>query len=94
MYNTQNEPRVIFVYARDKEDVPGIFMELSLRVHDHLSNPEHACLFAADLKHAYLTIPLHPQDRHCFAFTISSIGELQPTRKQQGSKSAGFTMNE
>ena len=51
-------------------------------------------LFAADIKHAYHTIPLHEYDRHFFAFTISGIGQLQPIRMQQGSQSAGFTMTE
>ena len=69
-------------------------MELTYKVHDSLSDPRHGYLFAADLKHAYLTIPLHLDDRHYFAFTISSIGQCQPTRMQQGSKSAGFTLME
>ncbi len=46
---------------------------------------ELACLFVANLKHAYYTIPLHLEDRHYFAFTISGIGQLQHTRMQQGS---------
>ena len=90
----QDEPRITFDYSRVKEDLPGTYMELSSKVHDNLADPRHKCLFAADLKHAYLTIPLHPDDRHYFAFTISGIGQLQPTRMQQGSKSAGFTMTE
>ena len=90
----QDEPRVTFDYSRVNEDLPGTFMELSSKVHDNLSDPRHACLFAADLKHAYHTIPLHKDDRHYFAFTISGIGQLQPTRMQQGSQSAGFTMTE
>ena len=47
-YNTQAEPRVTFDHSRVKEDLPGTFMELSSRVHDHLSNPKHGFLFAAD----------------------------------------------
>ena len=90
----EDEPRVTFDYSRVHEDLPGTYLELSSKVHDNLSNPRHKCLFAADLKHAYLTIPLHPADRHYFAFTISGIGQVQPTRMQQGSKSAGFTMTE
>lgn len=90
----EDEPRVTFDYSRVNEDLPGSHMELSSKVHDNLSDPRHRCLFAADLKHAYLTIPLHPDDRHFFSFTISGIGQVQPTRMQQGSKSAGFTMNE
>ena len=38
----------------------GAHVKLSSEIHDHLSNPHHAYLFMADLKHAYLTIPLHP----------------------------------
>ena len=60
MHNTQNEPRVTFVYLRVKEDLTGTFMELSPTVHNQLSNPKDACLFEADLKYAYLTIPLYP----------------------------------
>ena len=67
---------------------------MSSKVHDNLSDPRHRCFFAADLKHAYLTIPLHPEDRHFFAFTISGIRQVLPTRVHQGSKSAGFTMTE
>lgn len=89
-----DEPRMTFDYSRVTELLPGAHMELSSKVHDHLSNPRHGCLFTADLKHAYLTIPLHPDDRHYFAFTISGIGQCQPCRMQQGSKSAGFTMTE
>ena len=89
-----DEPRMTFDYSRVTELLPGTHMELSSKVHDHLANPRHGCLFSADLKHAYLTIPLHPDDRHYFAFTISGIGQIQPTRMQQGSQSAGFTMTE
>lgn len=89
-----DEPRMTFDYSRVDELLPGSFLEMSSKVHDHLSNPQHGCLFSADLKHAYLTIPLHRDDRHYFAFTISGIGQCQPTRMQQGSKSAGFTMTE
>ena len=90
----EDEPRVTFDYSRVTEDLPGTYMELSSKVHDNLSDPRHHVLFAADLKHAYLTIPLHPEDRHYFAFTISGIGQVQPTRMQQGSQSAPFTMIE
>ena len=90
----EDEPRVTFDYSRVTEELPGTYMELSSKVHDNLADPRHRFLFAADLKHAYLTIPLHPEDRHYFAFTISGIGQVQPTRMQQGSQSAPFTMIE
>ena len=90
----EDEPRIIFDYSRVTEDLPGSHLELSSKVHDNLADPRHKCLFAADLKHAYLTIPLHPEDRQYFTFTISGIRQVQPTRMQQGSQSAGFTMTE
>ena len=81
----EDEPRVTFNYSRVTKDLPGTYMELSSKVHDNLSDLRHHFLIAADLKYAYLTIPLHPSDRHYFAFTISGIGQVQPTRMQQGS---------
>jgi hypothetical protein len=90
----EDEPRITFDYSRVTEVLPGSYLELSSKVHDNLSDPRHRCFFAADLKHAYFTIPLHPDDRKYFAFTISGLGQLQPTRMMQGSQSAGFTMTE
>jgi len=90
----EDEPRMTFDYSRVYEILPGSHLELSSKVHDHLSNPRNRSLFQADLKHAYLTVPLHRDDRHKFAFTISGIGQCQPTRMRQGSQSAGFTMTE
>ena len=71
-----DEPRMTFDYPRVKELLPGKHLELSSKVHDYLSNLCHACLFSADLKHSYLTIPVHPDDRHYFPFTISGIGQV------------------
>jgi hypothetical protein len=47
-----------------------------------------------DLKHAYFSIELDPECRHLFAFYVSGIGQLQPTRMPQGSGSSGFTITE
>ena len=76
------------------ELLPGSHLDWSSKVHDHSRNPHNGCFFSAVLKYAYLTVPLHPEDRHYFAFTISGIGQIQPPRMQQGSQSAGFTMTE
>lgn len=89
-----DEPRFIFAYYIVHEQLPGVHMELSSRVHDSLSDPRHGCFFSADLKHAYFGISLHPDDRHIFALKIQGIGQLQPTRMPQGSKSTGLTVNE
>ena len=77
-----------------QEDLPGVDMELSARVHDSLSDLRHGNLFSADLKHAYSSISLHPDNRHIFAFTIQGLGQLQPTRMPQGAKLARFNINE
>ena len=80
-----------FDYSRVTEELPGTYMELSSKVHDNLADLRHRFLFAADLKYAFLTMLLYPEDRHYFAFTMSGIGRVQPTRLQQGSQSAPFT---
>lgn len=67
----EDEPRMAINYAGVPEILPGSYQELSARVHDHLSDPRHKVLFAADLKHAYLSICIHPEDRHYFAFTVA-----------------------
>ena len=77
-----DEPRMIFDYSRVRELLPGSHMELSSKVHDHLTSPRYSCLFTTDLKHAYLIILLHPDDRYYFAFTISGIGQCQLCRMQ------------
>ena len=68
-----DEPRMKFDYSRVTELIPGAHLELSPKVHDHLWNLSHGCLLSADLKHACLTIPLHPNDRHYSTFLISGI---------------------
>ena len=57
-----------------------VHVNFSSKVHDNLSDPRHGCLFSTDLKHAHFWIPMHPEDRVFFAFTIPGIGQLQPTR--------------
>lgn len=89
-----DEPRLTFDYSKVKEDMPGSYLELMSKVHDYLSDPRHKTFFQADIKHGYFSVVLHPDDRHLFAFTIPGIGQLQPTRMPQGSRSAGFTMSE
>jgi hypothetical protein len=42
----------------------------------------------------YWSISIHPADRYFFVFFVDRIGQLQPTRMPQGSKSAPFSMNE
>jgi hypothetical protein len=44
-----------------------------------------------DIKHAYWSLSVHPDDRHVF---VSGMGQMQPTRMPQGSCSAGFSMAE
>lgn len=90
----QDEPRLTFDYSHVKEELPAVYMELSSRVHDYLSQPAHKTLMQADLKYAYHTVELHPEDRKYFAFNIAGYGQLQPTKMPQGSKSSCFGMSE
>ena len=89
-----DEPRITFNYRGVKETMPGTYLELSSKVHDNLANPNHRCFFQADVKHGYFNVILVIEDRHYFAFYIPGIGQLQPIRMPQGSRSAGFTMFE
>lgn len=89
-----DEPRLTFDYSRVTEELPGTHMQLMSSCHDYLSDPRHGCFMTADLKHAYSIVQVHPEDRKYFAFTIPGMGQLQPTRMQQGSMTAAFTMSE
>jgi transposase InsO family protein len=88
------EMRITFNYRNVHENMPGTFLQLTSEVHDYLSDPRHGCFMQYDIKHAYWSLAVHPDDRHYFAFYIDGIGQLQPTRMPQGSQSAGFSMNE
>lgn len=90
----QDEPRLTFDYSRVVEELPGTHMQLMAGCHDYLSDPRHGCYMTADLKYAYSIVEVHPEDRKYFAFTIPGMGQLQPTRMQQGSMTAAFTMSE
>lgn len=89
-----DEPRITFNYQNVKEEMPGYFLELMSKVHDHVSDPSHQFFLKFDVKHGYWNILVHPEDRHFFAFTISVIGRVQPTCLPQGSMSAGFSFKE
>jgi len=69
----KDEPRITLNYYRVYKDLLGIFLELSFKVYNNLSNPRYRNLIAADLKYAYITIPLYLDNRYYFAFTISEI---------------------
>jgi hypothetical protein len=88
------EMRITFNYSNVHEDMPGSCLQLASEVHDYLSDPRHGCFMQFDIKHAYWSIPVHPEDRYFFAFFADGIGQLQPTRMPQGSRSAGYSMNE
>ncbi len=91
---SQDESRVIFDYSRVTKKLSDIYMKLSFKMHDNLADSRHHCLFSANLKHAYLRISLHSNDKRYFAFMISDIDQLQSTRMQQSSQSAKFTLIE
>ena len=89
-----DEMRMTFDYSRVDEMMSETYIELSSKVHDHLSDSRHEVFMSTDMKHAYSTICLHSDDRHIFAFIISEIDQLQLIRMQQGFMSARFTLTE
>jgi hypothetical protein len=91
---SQDESRVIFDYFRIHEELSDSFLELFSKMHDNLFDSRHKIFFSADLKHVYLIISMHSNDRHYFAFFISGIDQIQSTRIQQESKFADFIMIE
>lgn len=89
-----DEPRMTFDYSKVVEELPGVHMQLTGGCHDYLSNPRHGCYMTVDLKYGYSLVPVHPEDRKFFAFTIPGMGQFQPVRMQQGSMTASFTVSE
>ena len=55
------------------KDLFKIYLKLSSKIHDNLSNLRYKYLFATNLKYAYLIILLHLDNRYYFAFTILEI---------------------
>lgn len=90
----QEQPRLTFNYHYVFEDQPGSYMELANKVHEFLSVPSHGVFIHFDIKHGYWAVEVHPDDRHFLAFTIPGLGQLQPTRMPQGTRTSSFTMTE
>ena len=80
---SENESRITFDYFRVKEVMSGIYMKLSSKVHDILSDFRHDVLFMTDFKYVYSIILLLKKCRHYFVSTISEIDQIQSTRMQQ-----------
>ncbi len=90
----KDEPRLTFNYHNVWEEPPGSLMETAEKTHEFLSSPSHGCFSKFDLKNAYWTVAIHPEDRYYFAFFCPGLGQLQPTRMPQGARTSSFTMNE
>jgi len=58
----EDESRITLNYSRIYKDLLGIFLELSLKVYNNLSNPRYRNLIAVDLKYAYITISLYASE--------------------------------
>jgi len=90
----QEQPRLVFDYYWVYEDQPGNWMHNQEAVHNFLSNPSYKLYFQFDIKHAYWSVPIHPDDRYLLAFSVPGMGQYQLTRMLQGERSASFTMTE
>ena len=90
----QVQPRLAFNYHHVWENIPGSHMELASKVHSFLSDPRHGSYCYVDFKHAYWVIPVHPDDCHYLAFNVPGLGQFQPTRLPQGSRTSSFSFQE
>lgn len=90
----KDEPRLTFNHHYVWEVKPANQMEAAERTHEFLCASSHTVFSAWDLKNAYWAASIHPDDRKYFAFHVPGIGQLQPTRMSQGSRTSSFTMNE
>lgn len=88
------EPRVTVNYHYVYENLPESYMPLISDCHDFLSHSSFQFFCQWDYKYSYWSIPLHPESRHYFAFTLTNMPQLQPTRVPQGSQSATFGLTE
>lgn len=87
-----DESRLTFDYSKVKEEMLRNYLKLMSKVHDYLSDSQHQTFFQMNIKHSYFNVILHSEDWHLFTFSISGIGQLQPTHMPQGSQLAGFMM--
>ena len=72
-FKSINEPRITFDYFKIIKLLSKTHIKLSFKIHDHLFNSRYEYLFLANFKYIYLTISLHFNNKHYFAFTISRI---------------------
>ena len=93
-FTSKNESRITFDYFKISKKMSNNHLKFSNKIHDHLFHSKHRNLFVVDLKHVYLIVFFHSNDRHYFFFTISRIEQMQFTRMQQKFKSIEFTMTE
>ncbi|KAI1872008.1 uncharacterized protein JN550_004211 [Neoarthrinium moseri] len=88
------EPRLTFNFRKIEEEMPGTFIPLLADIHKDLSDPRIGSYSSFDLKHGYWCIPIHPLDRHYFAFDVEGFPQMQPTRMPQGSRTSPYSFKE
>ena len=74
---SDDEPRITFDYFKIIKLFLNAHLELNFKIHNYFSNLKHDCFFSANLKHVYLIISFHFNNRHYFAFIISEINQIQ-----------------
>lgn len=90
----QDESRLTFNYSHVLEDLSEPYINLASKAHDYLSDPTHRIYMQADIKRDYFAVELNPDDREMFAFSILELGQVQPARMPQSSRTADFIMSE
>ena len=75
------------------EDIVVSHIEIITIVYDLLSILSYQCLFLADIKHEYLLVNVHFDDRNYLAFHVSRIEQTQPTCMPQRARTSCFTFS-
>ena len=91
---SENEFRITFDYFRIKKMMSDVYMKLSFKIHDILSDFRHDVFFMINFKYAYSIISLVKKCRHYFAFTISEIDQIQFIQMQQNFMKTEFIFTE
>ena len=69
----EDKLRITFNYSRVYKNLFDIYIKLSSKVYNYLSNLSYRYLFKADLKYTYLIVSLYPNNRYFFIFIIFDI---------------------
>ena len=72
-FMSENELHLMFNYFKVNKILLSAHLKLIKKVHNHLFNLKHECLFTADFKHVYYCVKVYSENRYYFMFYILKI---------------------